>query len=314
MKKSKTNDVIIIGGGPAGIACAIQLKRCGIVPLVIEKNNFGGQLMYANLVENYPGFPGGINGKNLVKKLDEHFISQGLSCLHKEVLDIKYCKDHFKVITGNNLYAKHSTIKTEYIVIASGTKPKLLKDFDIKPSLSNSISYGISGLTDIKNRKFVIAGAGDLAFDYSLNLGKRNEVTILNRSNMPKCLPLLFERAGNLKRFTYVKNAFFNQAERFGKDKLRIKFKTKSGNCSVIADYLVFAIGRVADIDFVNDEFKKKIKLLSKLGKLYFIGDAANSQCRQTAIATGDGIKAAMHIYEKIRGSKLKEALIDKRY
>ncbi len=298
MKKSKTEDVIIIGGGPAGISCAIQLKRCGIVPLVIEKNNFGGELLYANLLENYPGFPGGINGKKLVKKLDEQFISQGLSCLHKEVLDIKYYKDYFEVITEKKLF------KSEFLVIASGTKPKLLKDFDIKPSLSNSISYGISGLTDIKNKKFVIAGAGDLAFDYSLNLGIRNEVTILNRSNMPKCLPLLFDRAGKLKSFTYIKNAVFNQAERFGKDKLSIKFKTKSGNCSVIADYLVFAIGRVADIDFVNDELKKKIKLLSKLGKLYFIGDAANSQYRQTAIATGDGIKAAMQIYEKKRSNK----------
>lgn len=278
------------------MSCAIQLKRCGIFPLVIDKDNKGGLLKYANLVENYPGFPGGIKGKELVKKFQQQFRLEKLSCLNQEVLDINYNRGLFEVITGNERYM------TEYLVIASGTKPKLFADFNIDASLSNSMFYGISEIMDVKNKQIVIAGAGDLAFDYALNLGKMNQVTILNRSDMPKCIPLLYERAGKLKGFAYTENAELKQVSRSGKYKLNIKLKLKSGYTFLIADYLVFAVGREADLDFINNEFKKGIKLLRKAGRLYIIGDAANRQYRQTAIASGDGIKAAMQIYEMKRG------------
>ena len=298
MKKSRTEGVIIIGGGPAGMSCAIQLKRCGIASLIFDSNNNGGLLRYANLVENYPGFPGGIKGLDLAKRFREQFRLEKLICLKQKVLNIKYKRGLFEVTTKNNYYT------SEYLVIASGTKSKRINDFYIEPSLSNSIFYGTSGLSKKKNKHFVIIGAGDLAFDYCLSLGKMNEVTILNRSDMPKCIPLLYQRAEKLNNFTYYNNTVLNQVERLGKDKLSIIIKSSYGYTILIANYLIFAIGQEANIDFVDVEFKKEFNLLSKLGKLYTIGDAANKQYRQTAIATGDGIKAAMQIYEKKRGFK----------
>lgn len=275
------------------MSCAVQLKRCGIKPLVIDRYNKGGLLRYANLVENYPGFPGGIKGIDLVKKFREQFKREKLFCLVREVVDLKYRRGLFEVKTGKENY------RAKYLVIASGTKPKRFRGFNICESVSGSVFYGISGLTNKKNKKIVITGAGDLAFDYALNLGKKNEVTILNRSDTPRCIPLLQERAGKLKSFRYYENAPLLNAERYGRGKLRISFKCTDGQDFLIADYLVFAIGREAALDLIDDEFKKVIKLLKRTGWLHIIGDAANKHYRQTAIASGDGIKAAMQIYEK---------------
>lgn len=298
MKKIKKEDVIIIGAGPAGMSCAIQLKRCGITPLVFDLDNNGGLLRYANLVENYPGFPGGIKGINLAKRFSEQFKLEKLKCIKQKVLNVKYNRGLFEVITKNNYYT------SEYLVIASGTKPKRDNDFYIEPSLSNSIFYGVSGLSYKKNKHFVIIGSGDLAFDYCLSLGKMNEVTILNRSDLPKCIPLLYQRAEKLKNFTFYNNTVLNQVERLGIDKLSFIIKSPYGYTILIANYLIFAIGQEPNLDFADVEFKKEFKLLSKIGRLYLIGDAANKQYRQTAIAAGDGIKAAMQIYEKIRSIK----------
>lgn len=274
------------------MSCAIQLKRCGINPLVIDRKNKGGLLRYANLVENYPGFPGGIRGVELVKKFREQFKRERLSCLVQEVVDLKYRRGLFEVKTVKDNY------RSKFLVLASGSKPKQFKGFDIDESVSCQVFYGISGLTKKKNKKIVITGAGDLAFDYALNLGKMNEVTILNRSVTSKCIPLLRERAGKLKSFRYYENAPLLKAERYGRGKLRISFLGRHGQDFLIVDYLVFAIGREAALDFIDDEFKKEIKLLKRTGQLHIIGDAANKHYRQTAIASGDGLKAAMRIYE----------------
>lgn len=298
MKKSRTEDVIIIGGGPAGISCAIQLKRCGIIPLILDTNSKGGLLRHANLIENYPGFPGGIKGVDLVKRFNEQLKLEKLKCIHQKVLNLKYKRGLFVVITGKYICT------SRYLVIATGTKPKLFKDLDINPLLSDSIYYGISGLSCKKNKSFVIIGAGDLAFDYSLSLGKFNKVTILNRSGIPKCIPLLYERAKKNKSITYCENSELKQVERSGKNKLKVLYGSSSGDICTIADWLIFAIGRMPDLDLLNSEFIKEINMLKKSGRFYIIGDAANDQYRQSAIAAGDGIKTAMKIYEKKRGIK----------
>jgi thioredoxin reductase (NADPH) len=72
------NDVAVVGAGPAGISAAIYLKRAGFEPLVIERDEVGGLLLNANLVENYPGFSPGISGENLVKQFTEQFESLGI--------------------------------------------------------------------------------------------------------------------------------------------------------------------------------------------------------------------------------------------
>ncbi|NOS86644.1 MAG: NAD(P)/FAD-dependent oxidoreductase [Ignavibacteria bacterium] len=293
MKNKRSEEVIIIGGGPAGMSCAIQLKRCGIVPLIFDGDSIGGMLRYANLIENYPGFPGGIKGADLVKRFKDQFKLEKLKCLHQNVLKLKYKQGQFEVITGS------SSFTSRFLVIATGTKPRLINDLEIEPSLAVSISYGIDGLTTKKNKHFVIVGAGDLAFDYSLSLREYNKITILNRNGIPKCIPLLSERVKIRSNITYCKKAKLISIERSGKNKLKILYRSSKVGSVIVADRLIFAIGRVPNLDLIDSEFNKEFNLLKRSGRLFVIGDAANDHYRQSAIAAGDGIKAAMKIYEK---------------
>ena len=86
--------IIIAGGGPAGLACAIQLKRMGLDPLVIEKGTPGGLLFNANLVENYPGFPGGISGPELAGRMAEQATAFNINIQQDKYLLINFLKNH----------------------------------------------------------------------------------------------------------------------------------------------------------------------------------------------------------------------------
>ena len=184
----QTEDVIIIGVGPAGIATAIQLKRYGIVPLLLEKNETGGLLRNANLVENYPGFPGGISGLALVNLFEKQLAENSIRVIFEETTELDLKDNLFTVATSRRVY--YSRI----MVVASGTKPKKSGISEAAEEVKDKIFYEVYPLLKVKGKKIVIVGAGDAAFDYALNLGKNNEVVILNRSRTTKCLPLLKER------------------------------------------------------------------------------------------------------------------------
>lgn len=290
--KSKISKVSIIGAGIAGISCAVQLKRSGILPVIFDKNNKGGMLRFANLVENYPGFPGGIKGNDLVKKIQKQFKSEKLSIIKKNISSVSFKNNLFKVSDGEKDYY------SKYLVIASGSSHIDYDDVVIKPELYRYIFYDIELLSRSKNKHVVIIGGGDLAFDYSLNLGKNNKISVLYRSIVPKCLPLLIKRAEKMNNIHKFNNSILQNIYKRKNKKIGVLFNSCSEQKYIEADYILFSVGRKENLDFLNGGFKKEIKLLNKTGRLYIIGDAANKKYRQAAISAGDGVKAAMKIYE----------------
>lgn len=284
-------EISIIGAGPAGIATAVQLARAGFSPLVFEKSAIGGLLHEANFVENYPGFPNGIAGKELAKLLRRQFERFEIETVRCEVRDIGFGNGLFSIDTSAGDFA------AKIVVIASGTVPKTPEGIIFEENIEEKLHRGINGLEDAEEERIAIIGAGDAAFDYALNLAKRNEVIVLCRSGAPKCLPLLFERAVANPKIEYYRDYRVVSVSRKG-ECINIEGFTGALQMGILADHLVIAIGRVPAEEFLGVEIKKLKEELVKNGSLYFIGDVANGDFRQTAIAVGDGLRAAMSIIQ----------------
>ena len=239
----KESKIIIIGCGPSGIAAAIQLKRQGIDSiLVVEKSIPGGLLRNANLVENYPGFPDGISGKNLSVLFMKQFEKYGIPFEKDEITDIELSEKKqryvLKAISGNYY-------SCDFLIIATGTEP-LKPNLKIPESLKNRIFYEIADLSDTNNKKICIIGGGDAAFDYALNLSSKvTELKIKIRSDKDKTFDLLRNRVKRDNRISVEYRAVVESVENHdGKPEITTNYgdfkKTE------IFDYLIFAIGRKA--------------------------------------------------------------------
>lgn len=289
MKKSK---VIIIGAGPSGIAAAVQLKRQGINPIIIEKNIPGGLILNANKIENYPGFPNGTTGTKLAKLLNKHLTQWNIVPFFDTVTNCEYVEEtekHFIIKSYDNQY------RSDYLILATGTKPLKPKDIEIPFDCINFIHFEIYPILNVKNKDIAIIGAGDAAFDYALNLSSNNNVIIFNRTNKIKALDLLTNRVKQNNRIKYYPNYSLINLVKID-DKLNLFFKTDKKNVKIKFDYLIFAIGREPNLDYLEKSIQKNINKLISQKKLFLIGDLKNEKYRQLSIAVGDGVKTAMEI------------------
>ena len=280
------------------MATAIQLKRYGITPLLFEKDRLGGLLKNANLVENYPGFPGGIKGTQLIDLFVEQYKRLSLSAIEEQVIDVKFEENVFRVRTAENEY------DARILVIASGTKPRKFEDLEILIELADKVHSEVYPLQDERGKTIAIVGAGDAAFDYAINLARYNTVLILNRGSVIKCLPLLWERAQANAQIKYFENVKVLKLLTGTQKTCRLVCKSPTGQLDFHVDHLIGAIGRDPAIDFLSEKIHQAQEDLQSKGLLYFVGDVTNGIYRQTAIAVGDGIKVAMQIYQSLLEAK----------
>jgi thioredoxin reductase (NADPH) len=287
----QTEQVLVIGAGPAGVAAAIQLERYGIPFVLLEKERVGGLLWNANLVENYPGFPKGISGPKLAGLVKKQMDRIGVAVTLDTVLSLTRDGQVFQVTS------KQAEYRPRFVVVASGTRPNPLP-LSVPTSAQARVFSEVYPLLGERKRRIAIVGAGDAAFDYALNLTKnRNSVTILNRGKHVQCLGLLWERALSEPEIRYTAEAQIRKvALDEGSGSLRLHL---NGGVRLTVDYLLFAVGRVPQVEFMSEILDG-----NQVEGLYFVGDVKNGLYRQAAIAAGDGLRAAMDIHFKLKAEK----------
>jgi thioredoxin reductase len=292
----ESRDVVIIGAGPAGIAAAIQLARYDIAPVVFEQDSVGGLLRNARIVENYPGFPDGIAGPELVSLMREHLARAGVELRRERVVSLDYGDNGFSartVATG---------LLSRVVVVASGTEPRKIPDLAIPDNIMGQVFYEVHPIRDVRYKNIAIIGAGDAAFDYALNLSGQNEVTILSRSTEAKCNQRLWESATTSLHISLMRGVEVRKVlGRAGKVLISCGHLGRPDETSLRVDYLVIAVGREPATHFFTRGLAEQSAYLTLAGRLHLIGDVRNGLYRQASISVGNGVEAAMHIAKHLQ-------------
>ena len=303
---AKHIEVAVIGAGPAGISAAIFLKRAGATPVLFEKHEIGGLLRNANLVENYPGFPKGIGGRELAALFARQLKEHAVAVRKAKVSAVGASRSGFKIKTDSGDFI------ARVVIVCTGTRPK---DIGLKGSSSligKRIFHEIADMPPLgkKRARVLIIGGGDAAFDYSINLSDRGQkVTIISRSEST-CLTLLRERAKESGVDLLERSVPLRVREVDGGLALIVKGKGRRGE--LVADYILIACGRGPELSVLDDDFKRQIGELkdpprTRIPGLFVGGDAVRGTHRQTGIAVGDGVLAAMLAMEFLRGGEVEE-------
>ena len=300
-------DIIIIGGGPAGITAGIYGARQNLKILLITKS-FGGQVAEkAVAIGNYPGFEA-ILGKDLIEKFENHLKKQKVEIKLDEVLEIKKSNSLFLVSTKNK-----KDIQTKTIIIASGADSRVLNIPGEKEFLGKGVSYcAVCDGILFANKTVAVIGGGNAGFEsaillsnyvkkiYILEYGSeikadRINQQILRKTNKAKIMTNVALQKIVGKEFV---ESIIYQCLKDGKQK------------TLFVDGVFVQIGKNATTSFVKDlvEFNKqneiKVKFETfetKTPGLFVAGDANVGQYKQIITACGEGAKAALSAYHYIK-------------
>lgn len=270
-------DCVIIGAGPAGLSASLQASRQGLSVAVFEAARVGGQALAATLIENFPGFPSGIPGRELMASLRMQVESYGISIIHKRVVDVKRAGGVFVVSTDRGV------TKARTVIVAVGLVPKKLGVPGECELLGRGVfAYPDPQTIDHRGRRVAVIGGGDAAFDLALGFSKEaGSVSILLRGEGPRCIPCLHQRAigAQITVRPRVNVRSFKKTEG--------GISVAAGEQVVRADIVVICIGKEVGSDFIK---------LTKddVPGIFFAGDCRLGHQQHIAMAIGDGIAAAM--------------------
>lgn len=196
----KEQDVIIIGGGPAGLTAGIYAGRARIKTLLIEESSIGGLASLTATIENYPGFPEGITGEELSRRLEEQAKKFGTKILDAKVLGLTLDGIWKVVETTKGVYRAPS------IIICSGTKPKKLGVPGEREFLGKGISYcAVCDGAFFRGKKVAVVGGGDAAVEEALYLTRfAEEVYIIHRRDELRAEKIIQEKAFSNPRIKFL--------------------------------------------------------------------------------------------------------------
>jgi len=189
--EKKFYDVVIIGGGPAGLTAYLYAKRALLDTLLIEKNLLGGQVLLTDFIENYPGFPEGISGFELIQRMQAQVEKYGLELLSQQAKGIKIKNEIKEIILDND-----ETITTKAVILALGARMKKLNIPGEKEFTGKGVSYcATCDAPFFKNQVVAVVGGGNTALQEALYLTKFvKKVFLIHRRDAFRAVPILQKR------------------------------------------------------------------------------------------------------------------------
>jgi thioredoxin reductase (NADPH) len=304
------HDVIIIGSGPSGLTAAIYACRARLDTFVIGGMGWGGQLMLTGMVENFPGFPEGVVGSELMNRMRQQAEKSGAKIILEDVASVDFSSRPFKVNAGDKVYEARS------VIVATGASAKLLGLPAEKKLAGRGVSYcATCDAAFFRDRKVVVVGGGDTALDEALALANyASKVTVIHRRDQLRGCKLLQERVLADKRISFIWNSVVEDI--LGESRVEgVKLKNvQTGETSTVPiDGVFVAIGYSPN----TGVFKGQIKLddygyvvvnnetRTSVDGVFAAGDDQDFRYRQAITAAGSGAKAALDVVKYLQENPL---------
>jgi len=296
-------NVVIIGSGCAGNTAALYAARANLKPLVVSGHEAGGQLSLTTLVENFPGFPEGINGPDLVenmKKQAEHF---GAEYAHGAVIDTDFSAHPFRVNLEGNW------IETRTVIVASGASARWLG----LESEQKLIGHGVSSCATCdgffyRERKIMVVGGGDSAMEEANFLTRfGREVLLVHRREEFRASKIMLDRARHNPKIKFLLNTTVEEIYDVSQNLVtgaRLRDVTNGRVWDEPVDGFFVAIGHIPNTKVFKGQIETDAEgyILSKGGArtnipgVFHAGDVQDRVYRQAVTAAGAGCMAAIEV------------------
>ncbi|MFX0200676.1 MAG: thioredoxin-disulfide reductase [Candidatus Hodarchaeota archaeon] len=290
--------IIIIGSGPAGLTAAIYTARAGLEPLIIAGFQAGGQLMLTTTVENYPGFPNGIDGPELMKLIRAQAERYGAKFIDDDAKSVDFSSHPFKVTSSDKTYEGKS------IIIATGASTRWLG----LESEQMLIGRGVSSCATcdgffFRNKEVVVVGGGDGAMEEALYLANlANKVTVIHRRDQLRASKIMQERAFKNPKIHFLWDSIVTEI--LGENRVEgVKINNvKTGEATVFkCDGVFIAIGQVPNTKLFEGQIELDAKgyvttdgTRTNIEGVFCAGDVFDYRYRQAITAAGSGCEAAI--------------------
>jgi thioredoxin reductase (NADPH) len=294
-----TRELIIVGGGPAGYTAALYAARANLEPLVIEGFQWGGQLMITSDVENYPGYPEGVLGPEMMKDFRRQAERFGAEFVSDDVTRVDFSEHPFGIWVGDDEY------RAEAVIVATGANARQLGIESERRLQGRGVSYcAVCDAAFFREKNIVVVGGGDSAMEEATFLTKfADKVTIVHRRDEFRASPIMLDRARANDKIDWITNAVVDEViGDVGVTAVRLRDVNTDEISELPADGLFVAVGHDPNTALFREQLDTDEQgylvvhdgTLTNVDGVFAAGDVVDHTYRQAVTAAGMGCMAAL--------------------